>query len=205
MFLLGVLWSIGTLWGCRPKISRPETGISSHPIHRWGENKGDDFRKARFGRIEEGRYYAHSGEFSLPVSGNWQVEVSGNQVGLLLRVENVIDDCAIEIWKYEGIQYRPTSKNGCIWSFQDKGLYSQWGQSRAVNVATCRPIESTDDLVFVYLYHRNGNTWQLESHVSRNNLIDGLHQSDQLLREISWFDDVANQTEEQNPVVPVEN
>lgn len=166
--------------------------MGTHPINRWGDLHNTSSKKQQFGQFQNGAYYPISGDFSVVVSGNWQVDVSGEGTGLQLRVENLVDDCAVEIWKYEGIQYRPASKEGCIWSFQDKGLYISWGQSRAVNVGTCHPIDSTSSLVFVYLYHQEGYTWQLESHISRDNLVDGLHQSESVLQSITWFDDATN-------------
>lgn len=142
-----------------------------------------------------GVYHSNSAEFSLAIPTMWQVDVSGTLSGLQLRLENAVDDCAIEIWKYEGIQYRPISREECIWSFQDKGLYIDWGNSRAVNVATCHPVNSSADMIFVYLAHKNGNTWQLESHISRNNLVEGIHQAELVLQAINWNDDVTIQTE----------
>ena len=165
----------------------------------------EEIERQTFGRIIDGVYRPYSEKFSLEVSGNWQVDVSGDRAGLQLRLENVVEDCAVEIWKYEGIQYRPASKEGCIWAFQDKGLYISWGQSRAVNVATCHPIDSSDEVIFVYLYHQDGNTWQLESHVSRNNLVAGLHQSETVLQSINWNDAVTNQRPEQSLEVQDEN
>ena len=183
------------LWGCRPKKTKESLG--THPLTRWGNIEVEQDQQT-FGRIVDGIYRPYSEKFSLEVSGNWQVDISGDQTGLQLRLENVVEDCAVEIWKYEGIQYRPASKEGCIWAFQDKGLYTSWGQSRAVNVATCHPVESVDELVFVYLYHQDGNTWQLESHVSRNNLAEGLHQSEKVLQSINWNVAATNRKVEQN-------
>lgn len=191
------------LWGCRPK--KTEESLGSHPLTRWGNIEEEESNEQSFGRIVDGVYHPYSGEFSLKVSANWQVDISGEQSGLQLRLDNVVEDCAIEIWKYEGIQYRPASKEGCLWAFQDKGLYINWGQSRAVNVATCHPIDNADDLIFVYLYHREGSTWQLESHVSRNNIVEGLHQSEKILQSISWSDDATKQKEEQNSEEQDEN
>ena len=181
------------LWGCPKKT--PNEVNNSHPLTRWGTAEGLETSKQEFVEMINGVYHSNSAEFSLAIPTMWQVDVSGTLSGLQLRLENAVDDCAIEIWKYEGIQYRPISREECIWSFQDKGLYIDWGNSRAVNVATCHPVNSSADMIFVYLAHKNGNTWQLESHISRNNLVEGIHQAELVLQAINWNDDVTIQTE----------
>jgi len=200
---LGVLWITVPHWGCLRKT--PNENSNSHPSTRWGDIEDTDISSQEFTGIIDGVYHSNSAEFSLEIPTMWQVDVSGQLSGLQLRLENAVDDCAIEIWKYEGIQYRPVSREGCIWSFQDKGLYIDWGNSRAVNVATCHPVDSSSDMILVYLAHKDGNTWQLESYISRNNLVEGVHQAESVLQAISWSDDVTNQKEQQSSVKPNEN
>jgi len=142
----------------------------------------------RSGIVNDGVYRDAQEFFTLEVSDDWIPSLGVLYGGLHLRLEHIAEETAIEVWSFQGIQYKPAPRDECIWSFLDKGLYNEWGFSRSVNVATCHPIDNREMVIFAYLLHKFGRTWQLEAHVSRDNLVEGRRIAEELLQDINWSD-----------------
>ena len=117
------------------------------------------------GDVVDGVYLDSSQLFSVVVPDDWEV-VSGSQFGeLRVTMEHSIHNYSVQIWQLKGTHYRPTVREDCVWSFIDKGLYTDWSMSRPTNVATCVSNDPNEELVFLFLRHWKGYTWYLEGHV----------------------------------------
>ena len=179
----GALLLIGLLFGCKKREQFEQA--TPKTIFEKSSVKIDNTQNPA-GWIEGGTYYDASEYFSVFIEEEWEASIGVLYAGLHLRMEHATDDAAIEVWSFQGIQYKPAPRDECLWSFVDKGLYNDWGYTRAVNVATCHPIENSDEIIYVYLLHKYGRTWQLEAHVSRDNLVEGTLSTEQMLRSITW-------------------
>ena len=145
------------------------------------------------GYIFENRYIDQSEYFSVEVPADWTFEIGARYSGLHLRMEQQAEEAAVEIWSFQGVQYKPAPRDECVWAFVDKGLYREWGFVRSVNVATCHPLTEQDQVIYGYLFHQYGRTWQLEAHVNRDNLVAGQIIAIDLLQSIQWSDAEGHQ------------
>ena len=143
--------------------------------------------------VVDGQYIDPSGNFSLFIPEDWFISNTSSFAEKRVSVQHTVQRYRVEVWRVPGTHYRPSPREGCVWAFSDKGLYDGWSESRATNIATCYPISANDDLIFVYLRHWKGSTWQLEGHVSPDVLVEGERETRQLIQTISWLDGEQDQ------------
>lgn len=193
-----MLLSIGLplvyLMGCPKPTPESPKMVSEHPLRTIAEPL--EMQVGQTGLIEDGVYIDSTKLFSIPVPEDWIVE-EGNPFGerrILMR--HRVEEYHIEIWRVPGTQYRPVPREDCLWAFIDRGLYSDWSEHRTVNVATCYPTDDSHSVIFVYLKHWKGSTWQLEGHVSLDVLVEGERETRALIQSVSWGVDVPIQTSE---------
>jgi len=179
------------LWGCNKNKQEFENAKPKTIFEKTSIDIDESSSPA--GRVEEGVYYDSSDFFSIDIPEDWDVNIGVQYGGLHLRFDHIADEASIEVWSFHGVQYKPAPRDECIWSFLDKGLYMEWGFTRSVNIATCVPIDNEQRIIYAYIMHKHGRTWQLESHVSRENMVVGKQISDQVLRQINWNDASINQ------------
>lgn len=197
---LGLLMLTVVHWGCRPKKTPVQNTIVAEDYHplRSIVDQAEPIHLNNMGQgtIVEGVYTDSSKLFSVPLPEDWNV-VPGGQFGeLRVVIQHAMYDYSVEIWKVHGTHYRPTVREDCVWSFVDKGLYTDWSMSRPTSVATCVSSEPTDDLIFLSMKHWKGDTWHLESHVSMDVLVEGERSTRQLIQSIQWLDGESSQIPE---------
>ena len=195
--ILGLLTSTVVHWGCRPKKT-PVENVSPtedyHPLRAIVDDAEPmTLNDMGQGAIVDGVYIDSTKLFSVSVPEDWSV-VPGSQFGeLRVIVQHSIYDYSVQIWKVNGTHYRPTVREDCVWSFVDKGLYTDWSMSRPTSVATCVSSEPTEDLIFLAMKHWKGDTWHLESHVPVDVLVEGERATRQLIQSIQWLDGESTQ------------
>ncbi len=145
-------------------------------------NFGDESLK------NQGLYSDSTGFFSIQIPEDWFITNTSPFGERRVSIHHSVQTYSVEIWRMPGTHYRPAPREGCVWAFSDKGLYDGWSKSRATNIASCYPISSKDDLIFVYLRHWKGSTWQLEGHVSPDVLVEGERETRKLIQSINWID-----------------
>ena len=180
------------LLGCpKPTPERAQI-VDNHPLRRVAEPL--ELQIGQTGVIENGVYVDSTKLFSVEIPDDWIVE-DGNPFGeRRIFMRHRVEEYHIEIWRVPGTQYRPVPREDCLWAFVDRGLYSDWSANRTVNVATCYPTNDSHTVIFVYLKHWKGATWQLEGHVSLDILVEGERETRALIQSVSWGVDVPNQT-----------
>lgn len=190
-----VLLVLIQMLGCKKK---PEPPIVSgeHPLRGQAEPLDGTF--GQIGVVKEGIYLDYTGLFSVDVPEDWEV-TQGNLFGeRRLELHHEIEDYYVEVWRFPGVQYRPTTREDCIWAFIDRGLYSDWSNNRLTNVGTCYPTGDSNYVIFVYIKHWQGFTWQLEGHVSLDVLVEGERETRERIQSIRW--NVVESV--QKPIVP---
>ena len=182
------------LLGCPKPIPEAPKVMSDHPLR--DKAKPLELQMSQTGLIEDGVYIDSTKLFSVEVPEDWIVE-EGNPFGeRRLFMRHRVEEYHIEIWRIPGTQYRPVPREDCLWAFVDRGLYSDWSENRTVNVATCYPTNDSHSVIFVYLKHWKGSTWQLEGHVSLDVLVEGERETRALIQNVNWGVDVPTQTSE---------
>lgn len=168
---------------CKKK-TEPTLVLGEHPLRGQAEPLDGTF--GQVGLVKEGVYEDSTGLFSLSIPEDWDVE-HGNPFGeRRLKLNHEIEDYYVEVWRLPGAQYRPTTREDCIWAFIDRGLYSDWSNSRLTNVGTCYPAGDSNHVIFVYIKHWQGFTWQLEGHVSLDVLVEGERETREVVQSLSW-------------------
>lgn len=175
-------------WGCRKKPTNPvEVNTEDyHPLRSIAEPL--PMSDMGQGDLIDGVYTDSTGLFAVPVLEDWTAE-SGSPFGeLRLTLSHAIHDYSIEIWQIKGTHYRPAVREDCVWSFVDKGLYTDWSMSRPTSVATCISDDPDAGLIFLYFKHWKGNTWYLEGHVALDVLVEGERTTREIIQSITWLD-----------------
>lgn len=192
---LGLLQITCLHWGCRSKSVPPVEASPEvrdhHPLRSIAEPM--PLNDIGNGDVVDGVYLDSSQLFSVVVPDDWEV-VSGSQFGeLRVTMEHSIHNYSVQIWQLKGTHYRPTVREDCVWSFIDKGLYTDWSMSRPTNVATCVSNDPNEELVFLFLRHWKGYTWYLEGHVDVDVLVEGERSTREVIQSIQWIDGESSQ------------
>ena len=182
------------LVGCPKPTPEPAQIVNDHPLRRVAQPL--EVQIGQTGVIENGVYVDSTKLFSVEIPDDWIVE-EGNPFGeRRMFMRHRVEEYHIEVWRVAGTQYRPVPREDCLWAFVDRGLYSDWSENRTVNVATCYPTNDSHTVIFVYLKHWKGATWQLEGHVSLDVLVEGERETRTLIQSVNWGVDVPDQTSE---------
>ena len=169
--------------GCTKKQPEMVLGAQKHPLEKQVELIDNAY--AVLGNTVNGVYYDNSGLFSVVIPTDMNISSTSSYSGNHVRIENTLEQYAVEIWRIDGIQYKPSPREDCIWAFIDKATYSEFGH-RATNVGTCYPIASGGSIVFVHLKYWQGYTWQLEAQVSPDFLVEGKMATEEFIDSIAW-------------------
>lgn len=169
--------------GCQKKTPEISSVTTGHPLERQVDLV--DKVNSVSGTTVDGVYYDNSGLFSVVIPTDMNISSVSSYSGKHVRIENTLEQYAVEIWRIDGIQYKPSPREDCIWAFIDRATYSEFG-NRATNVGTCYPIASGGSIVFVHLKYWQGYTWQLEAQVSPDFLVEGKQATEDFIASIVW-------------------
>jgi hypothetical protein len=139
------------------------------------------------GEVSEGRFRDGRHGWELPIPEGW-VARPGPEAGLMrVAMERVASDVRVEIWVFPGggdltARYR----EGCFWSYQDKGHFTALEGDGEVHTATCIPDDPAGHRIFATITRRGGQILQVEVHAPPDRLVAAKEVGDALTRGLIW-------------------
>lgn len=133
------------------------------------------------GHIADGRYQDDRLGLSAPVPEGWRARTGRGDGALRVALEHVESGTRVEIWAFESQDETPRPRDGCAWTFVDRGRYRALKVPEATTVATCTPDDPVAPVIFAYLINRDGVLVQIEVAAPRDDLARGKQLGDALV------------------------
>lgn len=138
------------------------------------------------GVIADGQYTDGRYDLTVPVPDGWRARPGHGDGALRVALEHLDSETRVEIWAFEGADEQPRRREGCAWTFVDRGSYRALKVAGEYTVSTCTPENPIGPVVFAYLLARSGVVWQVEITAPRDDLAHAKQLGDGLVAGIRW-------------------
>ena len=136
------------------------------------------------GTYEEGVFEDLEYDLTVVIPQGWNKQIGLAQENKRLMIFPEDETMYIEFWYFHSILIEPAPRDGCKWSFIDRGLYRSLDKEQMHLVATCFPTKSSDVIVQGHLAHHKKGTWQIEIHSTPEDFPEALKRSEELMSSV---------------------
>lgn len=172
------LWLLPWLLGCK---KRP-------PEDDFSDIEAAEDEVARNGRIVDGRFVDDALRFSIDVPAGWAAEPGPAGTALRVSLRHAAMDLRVEVWAYPPGDRDPRPREGCLWTFQDRGYYRMIRVADPVSIATCTAEDADAPRVLAWMVDRPDATFHFEVSLPSAVLIPGKEAVRGLFTTIRWDD-----------------
>ncbi len=155
--MMGLMLVVG---GCRGR--RGSGGTTTAPPPPAPATAEPELR----GNVVDGIYTDPTAGFSIPVPSGWTWKEGPTDATLQVKVVNPDQTLSIEVWRFSGTDYSLRPREGCPWTFEDRGSYSGPGGVQNRTIATCVPKDARSPRTFAWIVETATAAWQIEGHVA---------------------------------------